>query len=290
MQAALPTKFLKAYPKYIIDIFANYYLRNMKKLFLLLFISVSFVASIAQTTLDTAVNFQVKDIYGVTHKLFDILDMNKYVILNFHTTSCGPCVTYAPDMQQTYVQYGSNAGNVYVLGIVWGASNIAVHDFDSTYGLTYPCVSGSQGNGNSVILNFDIQSYPTAILIAPDRHIVNKYMYPPSFQVLDSNLSAVLGTTGVSIEQADHEPFRGTIFPNPASSSINLNFETSAKSILSISIINMIGERLVELNASEFVVGIHQVKIDAADLKSGIYFLEICNENGAIKTFKFVKD
>jgi thiol-disulfide isomerase/thioredoxin len=261
----------------------------MKKIFLPFFFCMSLVVSYAQTTLDTAVNFQVKDIYGATHKLFDILDSNKYVVLNFHTTSCGPCVTYAPDMQQAYMQYGENLGNVYFLGIVWGASNIAVHDFDSTYGITYPCVSGSQGNGNSVILSFDIQSYPTAILIAPDHYIVNKYMYPPSFQVLDSNLSAVLGTTGINLDQQDHSQFVGNIYPNPVLSTVDLKFKIPATVSLQFAIVNVIGEKLIEKQAAEFEPGIHQQNIDATGLKPGVYFLQIFNGKKAIKTFKFVK-
>ena len=262
----------------------------MKKIHLLLIFAFTCLTAGAQTTLDTAVNFQVKDIYGVTHRLFDILDMNKYVVLNVHTTSCGPCVTYAPDMQQAYVQYGMNNGSVYFLGIVWGASNAAVHDFDSTYGITYPCVSGSQGNGNSVILNFDIQSYPTALLIAPDRHIVNKYMYPPSFQVLDSNLSAVLGTTGL------HEPDHsggilsiGRIYPNPVKRTINLDVVLPRKEEYSFQVVNVLGDKLSEQPAVGFEKGHHTVKLDASILPPGMYILKVFSGSRAIKMLKFVK-
>jgi hypothetical protein len=36
-----------------------------------------------QTLLDTAINFSVKDVYGNTLKLFDILNENKIVVIDF---------------------------------------------------------------------------------------------------------------------------------------------------------------------------------------------------------------
>lgn len=59
----------------------------MKKILL---ISLLFVASLtmsAQTTLDTAVNFTVKDTYGNNITLFDILDEGKVVVIDFFSTA-----------------------------------------------------------------------------------------------------------------------------------------------------------------------------------------------------------
>jgi hypothetical protein len=59
----------------------------MKKILL---VSVLFVAALsinAQTTLDTAVNFTVKDTYGNTFELFDILDQGKIVVIDFFSTN-----------------------------------------------------------------------------------------------------------------------------------------------------------------------------------------------------------
>jgi hypothetical protein len=59
----------------------------MKKILLL---SVLFIAALAmksQTTLDTAVNFTVKDTYGNNHELFDILGEGKIVVIDFFSTA-----------------------------------------------------------------------------------------------------------------------------------------------------------------------------------------------------------
>ena len=44
------------------------------------------MAGIAQTTLDTALNFSVKDTYGITFNLFDVLDEQMIVVIDFFST------------------------------------------------------------------------------------------------------------------------------------------------------------------------------------------------------------
>lgn len=59
----------------------------MKYGFLTLFLAGLMAAGISQTTLDTAQNFSVKDTYGNTIKLFDILDEGKIVVIDFFSTA-----------------------------------------------------------------------------------------------------------------------------------------------------------------------------------------------------------
>jgi peroxiredoxin len=47
----------------------------------------------AQTSLDTAVNFTIKDVDGVTHRLDEYLSQQKIVVIDFFTITCGPCTT-----------------------------------------------------------------------------------------------------------------------------------------------------------------------------------------------------
>ncbi len=58
----------------------------MRKLLLFVAASLFYLTLSAQTTLDTAVNFNAKDPYGVTYTLFDILDAGNYVVIDFFST------------------------------------------------------------------------------------------------------------------------------------------------------------------------------------------------------------
>ncbi|MFU8844790.1 MAG: hypothetical protein ACNA7V_13385 [Bacteroidales bacterium] len=59
----------------------------MKKLISILLPSLFTLAATSQTMLDTALNFTVKDVYGNTFTLFDKLDENKIVVIDFFSTS-----------------------------------------------------------------------------------------------------------------------------------------------------------------------------------------------------------
>ena len=59
----------------------------MKKLLFILFSAFVITSASAQTLLDTAVNFSVKDVEGNTIELFDILDEGKIVVIDFFSTA-----------------------------------------------------------------------------------------------------------------------------------------------------------------------------------------------------------
>ena len=77
------------------------------------------------------------------------------------------------------------------MGIDKGNTNEDIIYFDSVYGIQYPNISGNDGGGNQVHLTYDIQATPTMVIIDPDRSILTKQIYPPSFNsVVDSILIA----------------------------------------------------------------------------------------------------
>ncbi len=59
----------------------------MIKSIILFFMSAGLMSVMAQTTLDTAVNFSVKDVKGNTHELFDILEDDKIVVIDFFSAT-----------------------------------------------------------------------------------------------------------------------------------------------------------------------------------------------------------
>ena len=59
----------------------------MMKNFLLSIFAFVFLGANAQTLLDTAVNFSVKDVYGNTIELFSYLDDDKIVVIDFFSSS-----------------------------------------------------------------------------------------------------------------------------------------------------------------------------------------------------------
>ncbi|MBK9356849.1 MAG: TlpA family protein disulfide reductase [Bacteroidales bacterium] len=174
----------------------------MRNLIILLFVLFTGVSQ-SQVAVDTALDFTVKDLTGTQHHLYGYLDAGNYVVIDFFTANCGPCQTYASEVSASYDYFGCNGGNVVFLGMNWGSDNQAVHEFDSIWGANYPSVSGLQGGGNNVVDAYQVQSYPSVILIAPDRTILNDHIWPPETGNINAEVMAAGGipqacTVGVS--------------------------------------------------------------------------------------------
>ena len=169
----------------------------MKKLYTTLLLSFTIVSLNAQTSLTTAIDFTVTDVHGETHNLFSILDEGKHVIVDFFFTTCGPCIASVPTMNQAYTDYGCNTGEVFFISIDNGDSDATVLQYETDYGGLFPSVSGIDGGGNLVVSNYGIGAYPTVILIAPDRSILEQDIFPVS------NITTALPNAGLNIAVCD---------------------------------------------------------------------------------------
>jgi PKD repeat protein len=81
-------------------------------------------------------------------------------------------------LSEAYEYFGCNTADVFVISVNLGESNAACIQFDETYGIEFPCLSGNEGGGTAVNNTYGISAYPTYILIAPDHTIVEQDMWP----------------------------------------------------------------------------------------------------------------
>jgi len=168
----------------------------MKKLFLILLILLG-LHTRAQTSLTTAIDFTVTDVHGETYNLFSILDSGKHVIIDFFFTTCGPCISSVPTLNQAYTDYGCNTGEVIFLSIDDGDTDIEVLQYENNYGGLLPSISGINGGGNTVNSIYGISAYPTVILIAPNRTIIEQDIYPVTL------ISSALPNAGLNMASCD---------------------------------------------------------------------------------------
>lgn len=151
----------------------------MKKSFL--FLSFLLVATLfikAQTPLTTAADFTANDAYGESHTLFDYLDDDKYVAIMFTASWCSNCPAIYPIMQDSYEYFGCNTGNVITMVISQDHSATAMQ------GITGDFIKIPDPPGNAINNNYSIGAYPTIILIAPNRNIVNQDIWPINNDIL----------------------------------------------------------------------------------------------------------
>lgn len=110
---------------------------------------------------DIMYDFTVTDNAGVSTTLSDVLKEKKMVLLNFFYTTCGPCVTEFPYMQEAYEKYQDKVGAIALDPM---DDNAAVEGFKGSMGLTFP-MAACQPAWSST---FSIQGYPTSIVV--DRY------------------------------------------------------------------------------------------------------------------------
>jgi thiol-disulfide isomerase/thioredoxin len=237
----------------------------IKKILILILVALPVVLQ-AQTALDTAINFTVKDVDGVTHRLNDYLEQGKLVVMDFFTITCGPCVTYAPEINASYENFGCNGSNVVFLGINWGANNQQVIEFCSTYGAFYPAVSGLDGNGNHVVADYLVLSYPTVILIEPVGAISEQYIWPPSAQHLDSVIASYGGVAmpcNTGFDERSNASDRNSsikIFPNPAYGSVTV--QTPSRGDISVCVVNVFGSVISRQEVKSLQVDTFQLSLN----------------------------
>lgn len=156
-----------------------------KLLHLYLLLGLSATSAYGQTQVP---NFTVTDLNGQPHTLYDYLDSNKFVVLDFFFTNCSFCQYYAPHMQQSYEDFGCNNGNTIFLGIDYSDSAHQVLNFVQTYGTEYPVASGLEGGGDSIVAAYNISSFPSVLLINPQRYLM-KVVTSPTTDFVDTVLS-----------------------------------------------------------------------------------------------------
>ncbi|MBW6490681.1 MAG: peroxiredoxin family protein [Lentimicrobium sp.] len=255
----------------------------MKYFYSLIFLlTISFVAK-SQVDLDTAPDFSAKDVHGGLHHLYEYLDAENLVVIDFFTTNCGPCQTYASHVSASYEYFGCNFSNVKYLGINWGSDNVAVLEFDQLWGANYPSISGLQGGGNAVVDLYQVQSYPTVILIAPDRSILHNHIWPPEQSTLNA---LVLEAGGIPMlctvntnELYTNEPPLLTA-TNSASGAVTLSLNAQVKPGMSLLIYaadgRLVYEQAVENETITF------------NLRAGVYVAALLQNRSKISTLRFM--
>ena len=259
----------------------------MKRLFVLLFTLTMSGFLYAQTPLTEAVDFHLKTIEGETIYLYPLLDDDKIVVIDFFSTTCGPCQDYAPDFQEAYEEFGENQSNVFFMGINWGDDNDGVNEFDSVFGLTYPSVSGTQGGGNNVFNDYQILSYPTVIIITPDHQIVEQYIWPPTS---DSIINAVIKAGGmyVGVDERVQTVADAVVYPNPVTEKAFLKINITSAANIQLEIVDLLGNILFSSEKQFVGKGSNKIEIPVSGLINGLYFVRLNINDTEVITSCFV--
>ncbi|MFZ1679136.1 MAG: T9SS type A sorting domain-containing protein, partial [Saprospiraceae bacterium] len=69
------------------------------------------------------------------------------------------------------------------------------------------------------------------------------------------------------------------LYPNPVQSEIQVQFETKRSLPVTLSVINMLGENVLQLPEKTYVPGISNISLDMRVLPCGIYYVQLVSGN-----------
>ena len=114
---------------------------------------------------------------------------------------------------------------------------------------------------------------------------VKYYAYDERHPDEKVSIVVVFHKSGVGIDENEVRYAFGKAYPNPATSTVNFNYELSASANASVTVFNLVGQEVLsqDLNAVQ-----GHVSISVADLNEGIYFCTLKVNDKAVSTEKFV--
>lgn len=275
----------------------------MKKYLLALILSAFSLITFAQTPLRFAKDFTAVTTTQDTFVLTELLSQHKYVGLEFFFAESILCKETSVMVSQAYEQLGRNEHELIILSINVGNDSAQCRHYIDSLGIQTPVVPGTWGNGDTIAHRFDIQAFPTFILISPDTldfydlaldtiTIPDSTMYDtipyryniaiddvwPIYSVSDiidtltNNFPIHQYTSVFDLPKAQNHSF--TMYPNPAKNlvyihSYDIENEATAR-FYNISG-QIVGEQKFVLKAGE------SIPVDLSSLKKGVYILELFN-------------
>ncbi len=170
----------------------------------------------------------------------------------------------------------------YLFGGAWGTTGIIPADvnngdeFSTQYTYTIP----AGWNTNRIKLVVFVQDYHTA---TSGRSIIN---------ALELGLNEEDSTGAViisAIPQIDNSSVAAlSLFPNPASDIVSVDYTITQTTTISFEVYNMIGERMHTGEQQKLAAGDYRTQINTAAYPSGVYFVAVKDGNHQVKTLKFV--
>jgi hypothetical protein len=136
--------------------------------------------------------------------------------------------------------------------------------------------------GPGLLLHFESPTDPPTLLadclVRPTSMTLDKrkgklYVSEHAGRVVILNISSILAKSSES-EQTGSIPNEFVLeqnYPNPFNPSTTIKFALPEKASVTLTVYNMLGEKIKDLFIGEKESGYHQISFDAANLPSGVY-------------------
>jgi len=170
------------------------------------------------------------------------------------------------------------------LAIDRGESDATVQSYVNSKNIEYPAISGTQGGGDAIIDDYGpfSEGYPTTILIAPDRDIIEQDLWPLSTiapAIVNANIQEhdCDQTEIFTAEHAKINPVVQSTIMRVTAESITLSIASTGEYTLIAYTAN--GKITKELYRGCLQKGVHTLNRQNDVLANGIYLLKLQGRN-----------
>lgn len=255
----------------------------MKLITTIFSIALMFVFSISKAQ-TTAMDFNRADCNGNMQHLFTQLDSGHVAVLEFFMNNCSPCITAGNAIKPMYDGIAAqHAGKMhsYSIGYTNSYTCATIKNWVTSNGFN----SIPMDSGAMQVAYYGGFGMPTIVIVAGTNHDI--LFTTIGFTTSDT---AAMGTAirNFFATTAEAMPLNVTsfkVFPNPASSSLNIELGLKEVATVSFELTNLAGQRVINLESEKAAPGTFTKMLSTEYLAEGMYILH-ANVNGIKASYK----
>jgi thiol-disulfide isomerase/thioredoxin len=121
---------------------------------------------------DKYIDVKLKDLSGKEASISDYVDGNKYILLDFWASWCGPCIKENPTLLEAYAKYRSKGFEI--IGLSLDQSHDRWSQAVKRLGISWPQLSDLGYWDSLVVQTYNIKSIPSSFLLNEKGEIIAK--------------------------------------------------------------------------------------------------------------------
>lgn len=224
---------------------------------------------------DMAPDFTLNSTSGDTFNLSD--QKGKVVSIFFFGYGCSHCQSNGPNTETYIYQPFMDNENFQAVAIdVWDGTAGNVNDYINITGISYPVlVLGSS------VDNWYESSYDRVVIVDADGII--RYKSEQNVSAGEAQSAAMAVESYLATATIDSKQNEGLhIYPVPATSVLHIESDWLKKENTDLRVVNSIGKTVF------FETNFKAQNLEVSDLENGVYFLQLLDTKGRIKSKRFI--
>ncbi|TND08425.1 MAG: hypothetical protein FD123_2221 [Bacteroidetes bacterium] len=238
----------------------------MKKTLITALAGLALTSGFAQT----ATNFTANDCNIVSHDLFTELDAGKVVVITW-VMPCAGCISAASTASNTVAGYANPNVVFYLCDDYANSSCNTINSWAATNSIT---ATATFTDASISMADYGTAGMPKTVVLGGTSHTV----------FLNTNGTVTSGALTTAIDNAlvasgivenNNTNLGLSIFPNPAVTSVKINYTLPASTDVTIEITDILGKKVSAASPGKQTAGKQEYEISIQSLAAGVYYIKL---------------